>query len=631
MEAMRKEGLTKEDVGREGFLERAWAWKNEYGGRIVRQTRRMGNSCDWSRERFTMDEGCSRAVTEVFNRLYEKGLIYRGNRMINWCPCCSTSISDAEVEYETQNGHFWHLLYRVKETGEQLELATTRPETMLGDTAVAVNGEDPRYAHLRGCHVILPLIGREIPIVCDEHADMTKGTGVVKITPAHDPNDFEVGQRHNLPLVRVFTYDGHMTGAADKAAADALFDSGKASVGEPRVLDCGKYAGMPVMEARKAIVADLEAEGCLKKVEPITHEVGTCYRCHTTIEPMVSKQWFVKMAPLAKPAIECVKNGVTTIFDHHASFFHIPDSLFALEEAGREVGIRRCLCYEISDRDGEEKMREAVLENERFIRHALADRSGMTAGMMGLHASFTLSDETLAFAEAHRPDGVGYHVHVAEGAYDLEHCQKTYGMRLVERLHTRGILGPKTLAAHCIYVNEAEMDLLRETDTMVVHNPQSNMGNACGCPPTMAIFHKGILTGLGTDGYTHDMIESAKAANLLHKHHLQDPNAAWNEVMEMLFVNNANIAGRYFDLPLGALKPGYGADIIATDYIPITPMDGDNCNGHILFGMNGRSVIHTVCNGKVLMRDRKLTFCDEEALCAATREGARQLWASING
>lgn len=309
VEAMRKEGLTKEDVGREGFLKRAWAWKNEYGGRIVRQTRRMGNSCDWSRERFTMDEGCSRAVTEVFNRLYEKGLIYRGNRMINWCPCCSTSISDAEVEYEQQSGHFWHLLYRVKETGEKLELATTRPETMLGDTAVAVNPDDPRYAHLHGCHVILPLTGREIPIVCDEHADMTKGTGVVKITPAHDPNDFEVGQRHSLPIVRVFTYDGHMTGAAEKAAADELFASGKAAVNEPRVLDCGKYAGMTVQQARKAIVEDLQAEGCLGKVEPITHEVGTCYRCHTTIEPMVSKQWFVKMAPLAKPAMECVKNG----------------------------------------------------------------------------------------------------------------------------------------------------------------------------------------------------------------------------------------------------------------------------------------------------------------------------------
>ena len=311
VEAMRKEGLTKQDVGREGFLERAWAWKREYGGRIVRQTRRMGNSCDWSRERFTMDEGCSHAVTEVFNRLYEKGLIYRANRMINWCPCCKTSISDAEVEYEEQEGRFWHLLYPVKETGELLELATTRPETMLGDTAVAINPDDPRYKHLHGCHVVLPLVNREIPIVCDEHADMEKGTGVVKITPAHDPNDFEVGQRHNLPLVRVLTYDGRMTGPEDKAEADELFAGGKAAAGEPRVLDCGKYAGLTSQEARKRIVADMDAIGRLKKTEPLRHEVGTCYRCHTTIEPMVSKQWFVKMAPLAAPAIEAVRSGKT--------------------------------------------------------------------------------------------------------------------------------------------------------------------------------------------------------------------------------------------------------------------------------------------------------------------------------
>ena len=311
VQAMAKEGLTKEKVGREAFLERAWAWKREYGGRIVRQTRRMGNSCDWSRERFTMDEGCSKAVTEVFNRLYEKGLIYRGNRMINWCPCCMTSISDAEVEYDEQDGFFWHLLYPVKETGEMLELATTRPETMLGDTAVAINPNDPRYSHLHGCHVILPLVNREIPIVCDEHADMEKGTGVVKITPAHDPNDFEVGLRHGLPIVRVFTYDGYMTGSKEKEAADSVFESGKATVNEPRVLDCGKYAGMSTKEAREAIVSDLKSLGLLKSVEKIHHEVGNCYRCHTTIEPMVSKQWFVRMEPLAKPAIECVKNGET--------------------------------------------------------------------------------------------------------------------------------------------------------------------------------------------------------------------------------------------------------------------------------------------------------------------------------
>ena len=306
---MREEGLTKEMVGRDGFLERAWDWKNTYGNRIVSQLKKLGCSCDWQRERFTMDEGCSDAVKEVFVRLYNEGLIYRGNRMVNWCPCCNTSISDAEVEYQEQEGHFWHLLYTVKETGEQLELATTRPETMLGDTAVAINENDPRYAHLHGCHVILPLMNVEIPIVCDEHADMEKGTGVVKITPAHDPNDFEVGQRHNLPIVRVFTYDGRMTGAKEKAENDALFASGKATVGEPRVIDCGKYAGMTTMEARKAIVKDLEAGGYLKRVEPLAHEVGTCYRCHTTIEPMVSKQWFVKMAPLAKPAVECVRSG----------------------------------------------------------------------------------------------------------------------------------------------------------------------------------------------------------------------------------------------------------------------------------------------------------------------------------
>ena len=309
VEAMRKEGITKDDLGREKFLERAWDWKKQYGGRIIEQLKKMGSSCDWDRERFTLDEGCSKAVREVFVGLYEKDLIYRGNRMVNWCPHCNTSISDAEVEYEEKDSNFWHLLYEVKETGEKLELATTRPETMLGDTAVAINGDDPRYKHLHGCHVILPLLNKEIPIVCDEHADMTKGTGVVKITPAHDPNDFEVGLRHNLPIIRTFTYDGRMTGKADKEAADEIIKSGKATQNEPEVLDCGKYAGMTTLEARKAILADLEAGGYIKEIEPLKHDVGTCYRCHTNIEPMVSKQWFVKMDPLAGPAIDAVENG----------------------------------------------------------------------------------------------------------------------------------------------------------------------------------------------------------------------------------------------------------------------------------------------------------------------------------
>ena len=311
VEAMRKEGVSKDDLGREKFLERAWDWKREYGGRITKQLRKLGVSCDWSRERFTMDEGCSDAVKEVFVKLYNEGKIYRGNRMVNWCPHCNTSISDAEVEYEEQQGHFWHILYKVQETGEFLEIATTRPETMLGDTAVAINKDDERYKHLHGCHVILPLLNKVIPIVCDEHADMEKGTGVVKITPAHDPNDYEVGQRCKLPIVRVFTYDGFMTGAEDVKAYEELKAKGNLAENEPEVLDCGKYAGMSTMDARKAIVEDLTALGQLKEVKPHPHDVGTCYRCHTTIEPMVSKQWFVRMEPLAKPAIKAVKDKDT--------------------------------------------------------------------------------------------------------------------------------------------------------------------------------------------------------------------------------------------------------------------------------------------------------------------------------
>ncbi len=309
VEQMRSEGLTKEDLGRDKFMERAWAWKEKFGNRIVTQLRTLGSSCDWKREHFTMDEQCSNAVLEVFTKLYNEKKIYRGNRMVNWCPKCCTSISDAEVEYEEQNGHFWHILYPVKETGEFLEIATTRPETMLGDTAVAINAEDERYKHLHGCHAILPLINKEIPIVCDEHADMEKGTGVVKITPAHDPNDFEVGLRHNLPAVRCFTYDGHMTGAEDVKAYKELIASGHAAEDEPEVLDCGKYAGMTTAQARKAVVADLTELGLLKEIEDLKHDVGTCYRCHTTIEPMISKQWFVRMKSLAEPAVQAVLDG----------------------------------------------------------------------------------------------------------------------------------------------------------------------------------------------------------------------------------------------------------------------------------------------------------------------------------
>ena len=285
VEAMRQEGITKEDIGREGFLKRAWEWKEKFGGRIIEQLKKMGSSCDWDRERFTMDEGCSKAVKEVFVNLYNKGLIYRGERIVNWCPHCLTSISDAEVEYEDQAGHFWHLRYPFKDGSGYLELATTRPETMLGDTAVAVNPNDERYKDIVGKTLILPIVHREIPVIADEYVEMDFGTGCVKITPAHDPNDFEVGLRHNLEIIDTFTDDAHI---------------------KP---EWGKYAGMDRMEARKAIVEDLEKEGAIVKIEDYSHNVGVCYRCHSTIEPKVSKQWFVKMEPLAKPAIECVKKG----------------------------------------------------------------------------------------------------------------------------------------------------------------------------------------------------------------------------------------------------------------------------------------------------------------------------------
>ena len=287
VEAMKKEGITKDDIGRDGFLTRAWEWKRQYGGRIIEQLKKLGSSCDWDRERFTLDEGCNKAVREVFVNLYEKGLIYRGERIINWCPHCKTSISDAEVEYEEQAGHFWHLRYPFVDGSGYLELATTRPETLLGDTAVAVNPNDERYKDLIGKELDLPIVHRKIPVVADDYVEMDFGTGVVKITPAHDPNDFEVGLRHNLPVICVMTDDAKITE------------------------DYPKYAGMDRYEARKAIVADLEAEGALVKVEDYTHNVGTCYRCGTTVEPAVSKQWFVKMKPLATPAIDAVKNGET--------------------------------------------------------------------------------------------------------------------------------------------------------------------------------------------------------------------------------------------------------------------------------------------------------------------------------
>lgn len=286
IESLKKQGIDKEDLGRDGFLEKCWDWRKEYGGRIINQLHKMGSSADWDRERFTMDEGCSEAVLDVFIKLYEKGYIYKGSRIINWCPVCQTSISDAEVEHEDQNGFFWHINYPiVGQEGKFVEIATTRPETLLGDTAVAVNPEDERYTDLVGKMLVLPLTGREIPVIADSYVDKEFGTGCVKITPAHDPNDFEVGKRHNLPEINIMS---------DSATI---------------CLPGSKYDGMDRYEARKAIVADLEAEGLLVKIEPHTHSVGTHDRCKTTVEPLIKQQWFVKMEEMIKPAVEAVKNG----------------------------------------------------------------------------------------------------------------------------------------------------------------------------------------------------------------------------------------------------------------------------------------------------------------------------------
>ena len=287
VEKMKEDGFTKADLGRDGFLKRAWEWKEQYGNRIMTQQRKMGTSCDWSRQAFTMDEKCSKAVREVFVNLYNKGLIYQGDRIINWCPCCKTALSDAEVEYAEENGNFWHLRYPATDGSTEIVVATTRPETMLGDTAVAVHPDDERYKALVGKTLTLPLVGREIPVVADEYVDPEFGTDCVKITPAHDPNDFEVGKRHNLPVIRVMNDDGSMNALA------------------------GEYQGLDRYVARKKIVADLEAQGNLVKIQPHAHNVGHCYRCNSTVEPIVSKQWFVKMEPLAKPAIQAVMKNKT--------------------------------------------------------------------------------------------------------------------------------------------------------------------------------------------------------------------------------------------------------------------------------------------------------------------------------
>lgn len=362
------------------------------------------------------------------------------------------------------------------------------------------------------------------------------------------------------------------------------------------------------------------------------------YNAHNFLEILDGMWWTIDRNLLLQDTyysamanyIDCIKNGVTTMIDHHASYGEIRGSLFSIADAAKETGVRSCLCYEVSDRDGEEKMRDAVQENAEFIRYAMQDDTDMIKGMMGMHASFTCSDSTLALCREHTPEGIGFHVHVAEGMDDVYDSLKKYGKRVVNRLYDQDILGEHTILGHCIHVNGIEMDIIRQTNSMIVHNPESNMGNAVGVPPIVEFCRRGILTGLGTDGFINDMITVSKIANAVHKHTLCDPTVAWGEVPLMLYHNNPAICGRSFASKLGVLEPGAAADIIVNDYVPSTPMHADNVNGHILFGMSSRGTTTTIINGVVKMQDRQLIGLDEEAILAKSREHAADMAKRIN-
>jgi len=328
--------------------------------------------------------------------------------------------------------------------------------------------------------------------------------------------------------------------------------------------------------------------------------------------------------------LDCIKQGVTTIFDHHASYAEIPGSLFTIAESAEKFGIRSCLCYEVSDRDGEKKCDEAIAENADFITHCENKKSDMLAAMFGGHALFTISDKTFEKMVKANNGRAGYHIHVSEGMNDVYDSLQNYGRRPVQRLQDHGILGEKTILGHCIHVNTAEMDIIKATGTMCVNNPESNMGNAVGISPVLQLYKKGILVGMGTDAYTNDMLESLKVALCSQRHNACHPNVGWCEVMDMLFKNNAIIGEKYFGVPLGKLTPGAAADVIVMDYKPFTPFSDANIDGHMIFGMTGRQCETTICNGKILMRDRKLVGIDEEAVNASILTESKKLWGALN-
>lgn len=329
--------------------------------------------------------------------------------------------------------------------------------------------------------------------------------------------------------------------------------------------------------------------------------------------------------------LDCIRNGVTTIFDHHASFCEIPNSLFEIADVAKEMGVRSCLCYEVSDRDGVQKCDEAIKENADFIKHCKNSNDDMIKAMFGMHALFTISDETFEKCVKANDGMTGYHIHICEGLNDVVDSKEKYNMLPVERLQKWGILSDKTILGHCIHVSEPEMDIIKEYNTMVVNNPQSNMGNAVGCSPVLKFFEKGIMVGLGTDAYTHDMLESLANALTIQRHNAGKANVAWGEVTTMLFKNNAEICKRYFDSELGVLKKGASADVVVMDYKPFTPFDNTNIDGHMIFGMRGRQCVTTFSNGKLLYKDREFVGIDEEKINYEILQSAKDLWGKING
>lgn len=329
--------------------------------------------------------------------------------------------------------------------------------------------------------------------------------------------------------------------------------------------------------------------------------------------------------------LDCIRNGVTTIFDHHASFFEIKNSLFEIADVAKEMGVRSCLCYEVSDRDGKDKCDEAIKENADFIKYTKDNKDDMLKAMFGMHALFTISDKTFEKCVKANDNMTGYHIHICEGTNDVEDSFKNYGMSPVQRLEKWGILSDKTILGHCIHISEDEMDIIKSYDTMVVNNPQSNMGNAVGCSPILKMYEKGIMLGLGTDAYTHDMLESMSSALTIQRHNNQNPNVGWQEVTDMLFKNNAKICARYFDSTLGVLKEGAAADVVVMDYKPFTPFDNTNIDGHMIFGMKGRQCRTTFANGRLLYKDYEFVDIDEEKINAEILESAKSLWHKING